>query len=203
MIITNSDGYEIDIDKDSQYIEMYNDWGTCLSYKIDSIDQINQIIGTLMILRESFPKKFKEDSVSLRAMRKWAKEKDKENIVREHFIVTRKLTRVSEAVGEYDIHEEIVKEMLEEVLAMAEVDYMKLVASFIHNKTLFLIFDTISTMAFNVTKYEQKKLDQKFKEKPEKITYRGLKKWADKKSKENNETSKKQTRSTKRKSGKT
>ena len=79
MIITNSDGYQIEIYKESVYIEMYNDWGTCLSYKVDSIDQINQIIGALMVMRESFPKKFKEDSFSYKAMKKWAEEKDKEN----------------------------------------------------------------------------------------------------------------------------
>ena len=82
-----------------------------------------------------------------------------------HFVVTRKLYNVSEAVGEYTIRNEVVKEMLEEVLAMAEVDYMVLKSTFIHDKTLFLIFAVDTFSAFPVTPYENKRLEEKFKEK--------------------------------------
>ena len=84
-----------------------------------------------------------------------------------HFVVTRKLTMVSEAIGEYTIRNEVVKEMLEEVLAMAKVEDMHLKASFIHDKTLFLIL-YMDVFSLPITPYEDKKLKEKFEEKVKK-----------------------------------
>lgn len=53
-----------------------------------------------------------------------------------HFIVTRKLVRDG-----YLLSEEEIRNMLEEILAMAEVDNMELVSTFkTENNVLYLIF---------------------------------------------------------------
>ena len=82
-----------------------------------------------------------------------------------HFVVTRKLFAASEAVGEYTIGSHVVEEILEEVLAMAEVDYMNLVSSFIHDKTLFLIFRTDEFNILPLAPHEVNKLKKKFENK--------------------------------------
>lgn len=59
MKIENSDGYEIEYDEeyegeDLPYLHMYNDWGTCMSFKIDSKGQIDKLKEILNDIEENY-----------------------------------------------------------------------------------------------------------------------------------------------------
>lgn len=59
MKIENSRGYEIEYD--SPAINIYNDFGTCLTFEFDSVEQIDQLIIILNDIKNYFIKENKHD----------------------------------------------------------------------------------------------------------------------------------------------
>lgn len=53
MKVENSKGYEIEVDQENPFqMEMFNDWGTCMTFEFDSREQVDELIKMLEVVKE-------------------------------------------------------------------------------------------------------------------------------------------------------